>query len=123
VRRVGAAIRRRQDRIRRAAALIPAALALAAQADARPRSFTLSNGGPGTILAVELSAAGEDRFGPSLIGRVELPAGQALHITLPARAPCLGDLRIRWDTGRLEERAGEDLCRSPRMLRLSTPAP
>lgn len=103
--------------------MIPAALALAAQADVRPRSFTLANAGPGTILAVELSAAGEDRFGPSLIGRVELPAGQSLHITLPARGPCRGDLRIRWDNGRVEDRAGEDLCQASRMLRLTTPAP
>lgn len=103
--------------------MIPAALALAAQADVRPRSFTLANAGPGTILAVELSAAGEDRFGTSLIGRVELPAGQSLHITLPARGPCRGDLRIRWDNGRVEDRAGEDLCQPSRILRLTTPAP
>lgn len=100
-----------------------AALALGAQADARARSFTLMNAGPAAIVAIEVSAEGQAQFGPSLIGRVELPPGNALHITMPARAACRGDLRIRWDGGRVEERAGQDFCQPPRVLRLSTPAP
>ncbi|MBP0466309.1 hypothetical protein J5Y09_20445 [Roseomonas sp. PWR1] len=100
-----------------------AALALGAQADARARSFTLVNAGPATILAVEVSPSGRGQFGPSLIGRVELPPGNALHITMPARAACRGDLRILWDGGRVEQRADEDFCQGPRVLRLSTPQP
>jgi hypothetical protein len=96
---------------------------LGAQAEAGPRSFTLVNAGPAAIVAIEVSPAGQAQFGPSLIGRVELPPGSALHITMPARAACRGDLRIRWDSGRVEERAGEDFCQAQRVLRLSTPAP
>jgi len=80
------------------------------------------NLGPADIVAVEISPAGEGHYGPSLIGRVELPPGNALHITPPSRSPCLNDLRVRWSTGRAEDRAAEDLCRSQRVLRLTTPA-
>jgi hypothetical protein len=82
----------------------------------------LMNDGPGTILAVEISPAGEQRFGASLLGRVELPPGNALHLTPPRGTPCRCDLRIRWSDGREERRAAEDLCQPRRLLRLSTPA-
>lgn len=80
------------------------------------------NLGPADIVAVEISPAGQGRFGPSLIGRVELPPGNALHITPPSQSPCLNDLRIRWSDGRAEDRAREDLCQPQRVLRLATPA-
>lgn len=82
----------------------------------------LMNQGPGTIVAVEISPAGEARFGPSLLGRVELPAGNALHLTPPREMPCRCDLRIRWSGGVVESRAGEDLCSPQRLISLSTPA-
>jgi hypothetical protein len=94
----------------------------AAQQEARPRTFILLNTGPAIVLAVELSPAGQAQFGASLIGRVELPPGNALHLTPPARSPCLNDLRIRWSDGHVEERAREDLCQPRRMIRLTTPA-
>ncbi len=78
----------------------------------------LMNLGPEAVVGVELSAAGQRRFGPSLIGRVELPAGNALHLTPPARLDCLADLRIRFADGRIEEHAGEDLCQAQRILRV-----
>ncbi|MEO3473235.1 hypothetical protein AAFN86_15300 [Roseomonas sp. CAU 1739] len=81
------------------------------------------NLGPGTIVALELSPAGQARFGPSLIGRVELPPGNALHVTPPNGSSCLNDLRIRWLDGRAEERAREDLCQAQRVLRLTSPSP
>lgn len=83
----------------------------------------LMNQGPATIVALELSPAGQSRFGPSLIGRVELPPGNALHVTPPSGSACLNDLRIRWSDGRAEERAREDLCQAQRVLRLTTPSP
>jgi len=82
----------------------------------------LMNQGPGTIVAVELSPAGNQRFGSSLLGRVELPAGNALHLTPPRDMPCRCDLRIRWSNGAVESRGGEDLCRAQRVITLSTPA-
>ncbi|MBR0672199.1 hypothetical protein [Neoroseomonas soli] len=82
----------------------------------------LMNLGPADIIAVEMSPAGEAQYGASLIGRVELPPGNALHITPPSRNPCMNDLRIRWSDGRTEERAREDFCQPQRVLRLSTPA-
>ena len=83
----------------------------------------LMNQGPATIVALELSAAGQGQFGPSLIGRVELPPGNALHVTPPSGSGCLNDLRIRWSDGRAEDRPQEDLCRAQRVLRLTTPSP
>jgi hypothetical protein len=94
-----------------------------AQPDQRPRTFNVLNQGPQAIVALELSPAGASRFGPSLIGRVELPPGNALHVTPPSDAGCLNDLRIRWSDGRAEERAREDLCQAQRVLRLATPSP
>ena len=95
----------------------------AAQPEARPPPFMLMNLGPETITAVELSPAGEGRYGPSLIGRVELPPGNALHLTPPRDTACLNDLRVRWSGGRSEERRREDLCEARRLLRLSSPPP
>ena len=95
----------------------------AAQQEPRPRPFTLMNLGPQTITAVELSPAGQGRYGASLIGRVELPPGNALHLTPPRDAACLADLRIRWSGGRSEERRREDLCEARQPLRLSSPPP
>ncbi|MBR0652559.1 hypothetical protein GXW78_23080 [Roseomonas terrae] len=94
-----------------------------AQQSQRPRAFTLMNLGPAIIVGVELSPAAESRFGPSLIGRVELPPGNALHITPPSGAPCVNDLRIRWSDGSAQERAREDLCQPRRVLNVSTPSP
>ena len=82
----------------------------------------LMNGGSAPVLAIELSPSGEARFGPSLIGRIELPPGNALHLTPPSGTPCLNDLRIRWADGRVEDRAREDLCQPHRLIRLA-PAP
>jgi hypothetical protein len=81
------------------------------------------NLGPAVIVALEVSAAGQGQYGPSLIGRVELPPGNALHVTPPARGGCLNDLRIRFSDGRIEERAREDLCQPQRVLRISSPSP
>ena len=94
-----------------------------AQQDARPRTFMLMNQGPATIVALELSPAGQSHFGPSLIGRVELPPGNALHVTPPSGSGCLNDLRIHWSDGRAEERAREDLCQAQRVLRVTSPSP
>lgn len=99
------------------------AMPVGAQQEARPRTFNVMNQGPGTIVALELSPVGQARFGPSLIGRVELPPGNALHVTPPSGAGCLNDLRIRWLDGRAEERAREDLCQAQRVLRLTSPSP
>lgn len=85
--------------------------------------FTLTNLGPGIITALALSPAGQGRFGASLIGRVELPPGQSLHLTPPRDTACLNDLRIGWADGRAEERAGEDLCQPHRVLRIASPTP
>lgn len=82
----------------------------------------LLNQGPGTIVAVELSPAGRGQFGASLIGRIELPPGNALHITLPSRSDCLNDLRIRWLDGRSQELAREDFCQPQRVLRVASPS-
>lgn len=88
--------------------------------EARPRPFTLMNAGSAPVVAVELSPSGESRFGASLIGRVELPPGSALHLTPPAGTPCLADLRIRWGDGRVEQRPREDLCQAQqRFIRLT----
>lgn len=77
------------------------------------------NLGPAAVTAVELSAAGTAAFGPSLIGRVELPPGHALHLTPPAAHGCLADLRIRFADGRVEDRARLDLCQpGQRVLRV-----
>jgi hypothetical protein len=81
----------------------------------------LMNAGAAPVVAVEISPSGAQRFGTSLIGRVELPPGNALHLTPPAGSPCLNDLRIRWADGRVEERAREDLCHPQRMIRLTSP--
>lgn len=97
--------------------------AAAQQQQPSARTFMLMNQGPGTVVALELSPAGQGRFSASLIGRVELPPGNALHVTPPAGSGCLNDLRIRWSDGRAEERAREDLCRTQRILRLTTPPP
>ncbi len=91
--------------------------------DRHPQPFLVINAGPAAMVALELSPAGENRFGDSLFGRVELPPGNALHVTPPSRAGCLNDLRIRWADGRSEDRAGEDLCRPRRVLRLESPPP
>jgi hypothetical protein len=90
--------------------------------DQRPRSFMLTNGGSAVVVAVEMSPGGQARFGPSLIGRVELPPGHALHLTPPPGSPCVNDLRIRWSDGRVEDRAREDLCQPQRVIRLAPPA-
>jgi hypothetical protein len=82
----------------------------------------LMNAGSAAVVAVEMSPSGEARFGPSLIGRVELPPGNALHLTPPAGSVCVNDLRIRWSDGRVEDRAREDLCQPQRMIRLTPPA-
>jgi len=87
------------------------------------RPFTLLNAGPGIITAVEVSPAGLARHGASLIGRVALPPGSALHITPPRDTPCLADLRIRWSDGRSEERARLDLCQPQRVIRITSPTP
>jgi len=87
--------------------------------DQRPRTFTLMNGGAAAVVAVELSASGEARYGASVIGRIELPPGNALFLTLPASTPCLNDLRVRWADGRVEDRAREDLCQPRRTIRLA----
>jgi hypothetical protein len=79
----------------------------------------LMNGGAAPVVALELSPSGQARFGASLLGRVELPPGSALHLTPPAGTPCLNDLRIRWADGRVEDRAREDLCQAQRMIRLT----
>ncbi|MBW6401273.1 hypothetical protein KPL78_25670 [Roseomonas sp. HJA6] len=83
----------------------------------------LLNLGPGTIVAVELSAAGQGQYSASLIGRVELPPGNALHITPPSHSACVNDLRIRWADGRSQELGREDLCQPQRVLRLTSPSP
>jgi hypothetical protein len=83
----------------------------------------LLNAGAAAVVAVEMSPGGAARFGASLIGRIELPPGNALHLTPPAGSPCVNDLRIRWADGRVEERAREDLCQPQRMIRLAPPAP
>lgn len=123
MRRAGTAFRGKQGgAVLLALTLAAAAAAAAAQQEARPRPFVLMNLGPAGIVAVEMSPAGEGRYGASLIGRVELPPGHALHITPPSRSPCLNDLRIRWSDGRTEARLREDLCQPQRVLRLSAPA-
>ena len=81
------------------------------------------NQGPGVIVAVEISPAGQGQYGANLIGRVELPPGNALHITPPARSACLNDLRIRWLDGRSQDRPREDFCQPRRVLRLTSPSP
>jgi hypothetical protein len=96
----------------------------AAAQDQRPRPFMLMNLGPAIVTAVESSAAGQGRFGVSLIGRVELPPGNALHVTPPAGQGCLADLRIRFSDGRVEDRARLDLCQpGQRVLRVPSPPP
>ena len=84
----------------------------------RPHPFMLMNLGPAPVVGVELSPTGEQRYGPSLLGRVELPAGSALHLTPPSRFDCVADLRIRFADGRVEERPREDLCQAQRVLRV-----
>jgi hypothetical protein len=121
VHRTGTAFRGQQGRFWGAAALILLAVPAAAQQDARARAFMLMNGGSAAVTAVELSPSGESRYGPSMIGRVELPPGNALHLTPPSGSPCLNDLRIRWADGRVEERLREDLCHPQRMIRLTSP--
>jgi hypothetical protein len=95
----------------------------AAQDGQGARPFTVFNAGPGIITAVEVSPAGQARHGASLIGRVALPAGSALHITPPRDTPCLADLRIHWSDGRTEERARLDLCQTQSVIRIATPTP
>jgi hypothetical protein len=90
--------------------------------DQRPRPFMLMNGGADAVVALEISPSGEARFGTSMLGRIELPPGNALHLTPPAGAPCLNDLRIRWANGRVEERARQDLCQPRQFIRLTPPA-
>jgi len=125
VRGAGIAFRRWQAPGRGIVALTLLALPAAAQQpqEARARTFMLMNQGPGTVTALELSPAGQGQFSASLIGRVELPPGNALHVTPPAGSGCLNDLRIRWSDGRAEERPREDLCQAQRILRLTTPPP
>ncbi len=100
------------------ALIIPA---LAAAQDRRPRPFMLMNLGPATVVGVEISAAGQGQYGHSLIGRVELPAGSALHLTPPSRLDCRADLRVRFDDGRVEDHPGEDLCQPHRLVRVPSP--
>lgn len=88
-----------------------------------PRPFMVMNLGPATIVALELSPPGQGQYGPSLIGRVELPPGNALHVTPPPRGGCHGDLRIRFADGRVVDRAREDLCQAQRVLRVSSAPP
>lgn len=83
----------------------------------------LLNQGPATIVAVELSPAGQGQYGANLIGRVELPPGNALHITPPSQSSCSADLRIRWSDGRSQDLTQQDICRSQQVLRLATPSP
>lgn len=92
----------------------------AAARDRHPRPFMLMNLGPAAVVSVELSAAGRGQYGASLIGRIELPAGSALHLTPPSRMDCRADLRIRFEDGRTDERAGEDLCRTQHIIRVSS---
>lgn len=92
-----------------------------AQQDPRPRAFMLMNDGPDTVVALELSPAGQQRFGGSLLGRVELPPGNALHVTPPAGHGCLNDIRLRWSDGRAQDHANQDLCQPQRVLRFASP--
>lgn len=94
------------------------AVAPASAQDQQARPFMLMNAGPGIVVSVELSAVGQGRYGPSLIGRIELPAGNALHLTPPSRSDCLADVRIRFADGRVEERPSEDFCQAPHVLRV-----
>ncbi|MFN6956511.1 MAG: hypothetical protein ACK4PG_17110 [Acetobacteraceae bacterium] len=95
----------------------------AARGEDGARPFTLFNAGPGVVTAVEIAPAGQPHDGASLIGRVALPPGSALHITPPRGTPCLADLRIRWSDGRIEERARFDLCQPQRAIRVASPTP
>lgn len=79
------------------------------------------NAGSAAVVAVEMMPSGQAGVGVSLIGRIELPPGNALVVTPPPRSPCVNDLRIRWSDGRVEERAREDLCQPHHTIRL-TPA-
>lgn len=101
--------------------MLAAAPALAQET--RPRPFMLMNLGPAAVVAVEIAAAGGGTFGSSLIGRIALPAGNALHLTPPAGSACRSDVRVRFEDGRIAEYPGEDLCQAQRVLRVAPPAP
>lgn len=82
----------------------------------------LVNAGSANIVAVEAAAPGGGVIGGSLIGRVELPPGNTLHITPPSAVGCRADLRIRFSDGRVEDRKQVDLCQpGQRVLRAPSP--
>jgi len=80
----------------------------------------LLNQGPDTVVSVQCAPSTEQRWGANMIGRVQLPAGNSLHITPRERTTCRFDLRIVWAGGHEEERRGEDLCQPNRVYRVSS---
>lgn len=72
-------------------------------------SFNLVNQSARPIREVFATPASRRDWGPDLLGATVLAPGRRQAVRLPA-GPCLYDLRIVWDGGRVEERRGVDLC-------------
>jgi hypothetical protein len=75
------------------------------------QNFTLVNHTGFTVVTLNISAAGEARWGPDILGTEVLASGESAEITFEAtEQTCLWDLRVTYDDGDDGEWRGTDLC-------------
>lgn len=83
--------------------------------------LVVSNTSQGVVNEIYARPRGTQEWGPDLLGRDVLPAGQRFTRELPSARGCVWSLRIVHGSGRAEERADIDLC-AGRELALAPPA-
>jgi hypothetical protein len=88
-------------------ALLLLALMAAPPALADTHSVTVTNTGVETIRSIAVGAGGENRL------RSQVPPGAQARVTYSTG--CTADVRIGYDSGRMETFAGVDICSDPRI--------
>ncbi len=87
------------------------------QSQPPPLRFHIGNGGQQAIIAVHASPIADTNWGLNLIGRIHIPPGSSIAVSVRERDTCLFDLRIVWADGRGEERRRENFCGQSRVYR------
>lgn len=75
------------------------------------QAFELVNQSGFVIVAVNISPASNERWGPDILGAEVLANGESSQVNFdPGEAECVWDLRITYEEGDAGDHRGVDLC-------------
>jgi hypothetical protein len=89
---------------------------MASPAFAAPQDFTIVNNTGHTVLTLNVSPSGEDKWGPDILGTEVLATGASAEVTFDRGIDhCNFDIRVTYDDGDTGDWRNVNLCETTEM--------